>query len=159
VERVAAAGWVRLMRRPWWTIVVLVSVAIAGRVLGIDELSGEAKRALDLGDPDQRALTVAATIEASLGLLRPAERVLFAELAVFAEDETVPVDLIGRLWQATAGVDALAARALCARLADLALVSISDVDAAGWSACTTSCVTTRQPNSAPTDLPNCTRCC
>ena len=52
---------------------------------------------------------------------RDAER--FAELGVFAEDETIPFGLVARLWRATAGLDDLRAAQVCKRLAQLALVS------------------------------------
>ena len=96
---------------------------IAG-ALAVDELNGEADRVLDVADPRQRQRAVRATIAASLDLLSPAERARFGELAVFAEDEAVPVEVIGGLWQATAGYEPLNTRLLCARLADLALVSL-----------------------------------
>jgi len=95
----------------------------AGGRLQVDELTGAARQQLDVGDPVQRNKAVWATIQASTGLLGPAECERLAELAVFAEDETIPVTLITALWQATGGLDAIAAGALCARLADLALLT------------------------------------
>jgi WD40 repeat protein len=93
--------------------------------LQLDQLTGVAERPLDVNDPRQRQRAVAATIEASIGLLTPVERVRFRELAIFAEDETVPVGLIGQLWQATGGLDVMATRALCARLAGLAVLTVT----------------------------------
>jgi WD40 repeat protein len=93
--------------------------------LQVDQLSGAAVQQLDVNDPDQRQRAIAATIEASMGLLGGDERDRFAELAVFAEDEAVPVALVAALWQATGGVDVMATRALCARLADLALLTLT----------------------------------
>ncbi|WLS43213.1 NB-ARC domain-containing protein [Micromonospora profundi] len=93
--------------------------------LHVDHLTGTRVSQLDVSDPDQRDKAVAATIEASTGLLGTGDRDRFAELAIFVEDELVPVSLISILWQATAGVDAVAAGALCARLADLALLTLS----------------------------------
>ena len=72
---------------------------------------------------DQRARAVRATIEASTGLLSRDDAERFAELGVFAEDETIPFGLVARLWQATAGLDELRAAQVCRRLAQLALVS------------------------------------
>jgi hypothetical protein len=95
----------------------------AGGALEVDELTGVAGQQLDVADPDQRGKAVRATILASTGLLGTAEQERLAELAVFAEDETVPVLLITALWQATGGLDHVTGRALCARLADLALLS------------------------------------
>ena len=76
-----------------------------------------------MGQPDERARAVRATIEASTGLLDSQDAERFAELGVFAEDETIPFHLVARLWQATAGLDDLRAAQVCKRLAQLALVS------------------------------------
>ena len=96
-----------------------------GGALQVDQLTGAAGQQLDVSDPDQRQQAVRATIQASTSLLSAAEHDRFAELAVFAEDETIPVTLITALWQATGGLDRMATRALCARLADLALLTLS----------------------------------
>jgi hypothetical protein len=53
-----------------------------------------------------------------------AEHERLAELAVFAEDETIPVTLVTALRQATDGLDRIATGALCARLADFALLTL-----------------------------------
>ncbi len=92
--------------------------------LQVDQLTGAASQQLDVGDPDQRQRAVRATIQASTSLLSAAEHERLAELAVFAEDETIPVTLITALWQATGGLDRMATGALCARLADLALLTL-----------------------------------
>ena len=52
-------------------------------------------RGLDVGQPDQRARAVRATIEASTGLLDRQDAERFAELGVFAEDEIIPFQLGG----------------------------------------------------------------
>jgi len=91
----------------------------------LDALSGASEQQLDVSDPGQRSKTVRATIQASTTRLSPDERERFAELAVFAEDETIPVTLAASLWQATGGLDEMASRALCARLEDLALVTLT----------------------------------
>ncbi|MEV1178566.1 NB-ARC domain-containing protein, partial [Nonomuraea sp. NPDC049784] len=100
-------------------------------VAQVDRLTGAAPQRLDVGDPRQRIGAVAATIEASRGLLAPPERARLAELAIFAEDEPVPAALVATLWQATGGIDRLTADAMCARLADLALVTLEPTDADG----------------------------
>jgi WD40 repeat protein len=97
----------------------------ADGALQVDPLTGAAAQQLDVSDPDQRNKAVRATIEASTSLLSPAELDRLAELAVFAEDEMIPVTLIMTLWQITGGLDTMAAGALCARLADLALVTLT----------------------------------
>ena len=89
----------------------------------VDELTGEASRGLQVGQPTERARAVRATIEASTDLLSPEDAERFAELGVFAEDETIPFDLAVRLWRACGGLDELRASQLCARLSELALVS------------------------------------
>lgn len=94
--------------------------------LHVDELTGAAAQRLDINDPVQRQHAVTATIEASTDLLTSPERSRFAELAIFAEDETVPVDLIADLWHGTAALDVLQTRALCARLDELALITLTE---------------------------------
>ena len=97
----------------------------AGGALQVDELTGAAGRRLDVGDPEQRNNAVRATIEASTSLLSPDEHARLAELAVFAEDETIPLELITALWQRTGGLHRLVAGALVTRLADLALLTLA----------------------------------
>lgn len=90
----------------------------------VDRLTRVGK--LDVSDPHQRRHAVSATIEASTGLLvDEADRDRFMELAVFVEDEVVPVALVLALWQATGRMNEMDARALCARLHNLALLSLS----------------------------------
>jgi hypothetical protein len=103
----------------------------AGGARRLDPLSGAAGRQLDVTDPAQRSKAVWATIEASTGLLGHAELDRLRELAVFAEDETIPATLVAALWQATGRLDQMAAGALCARLADLALLTLIPGDDGG----------------------------
>ncbi|RGA04578.1 hypothetical protein DI270_012790 [Microbispora triticiradicis] len=102
-----------------------------GGVTEVDRLTGAAPQRLDVGDPRQRVSAVAATIEAGRGLLAPLDRARLAELSIFAEDDPVPAALVATLWRATGGIDRLAADAMCARLADLALVTLEPTDAGG----------------------------
>ncbi|MET9951730.1 NB-ARC domain-containing protein [Streptomyces sp. NPDC006339] len=81
--------------------------------------------ALDLDDPVRRARAVRATVEAARTLLPPGGGRRLAELAVFAEDESVPVPLIARLWEATGGLTEQATRSLCGELDRLSLVSLT----------------------------------
>ncbi len=79
-----------------------------------------------MDQPQQRAQAVRATIGASTSLLDPGDADRFTELGVFAEDEVIPLRLVARLWQVTAGLenrDELRAAQICERLAQLALVS------------------------------------
>lgn len=71
--------------------------------------------------PEERRRAIRATVEAATDLLREGGMERFAELAIFAEDETVPVRLIARLWRATGGLSERASRELCAQLAHLSL--------------------------------------
>ena len=97
----------------------------------IDELTGEASRGLQVGQPAERARAVRATIMASTSLLEPQDEQRFAELGVFAEDETIPFNLVARLWRASAGLDDLQVSQLCARLGELALVSAAAAGSGG----------------------------
>jgi WD40 repeat protein len=96
----------------------------AGGALGVDELTEAAGQQLDVSDPAQRSMAVRATIQASTSLLSPAQRDRLGELAIFARNETIPVRLVTSLWQVTGGLDPIAARALCFRLDDLALLAL-----------------------------------
>ena len=95
-----------------------------GGKLEVDDLAGLGQE-LDVGDPSQRNKAVRATIQASTSLLDRAGHDRLAELAIFAEDETIPVTLISMLWHATGSLNKLAAAALCVRLADLALLTLA----------------------------------
>jgi WD40 repeat protein len=88
-------------------------------------------RQLDVDDPDQRNQAVAATIEASAGLLTDDERIRLAELAIFVEDEIVPVNVVALMWRATGLLDEAQTGMLCARLADLALLTLNATDTGG----------------------------
>ncbi|WP_410675350.1 NB-ARC domain-containing protein [Amycolatopsis sp. cmx-4-68] len=92
----------------------------------VDQLNGVSNDPLDINDPQQRQSAIAATIEASRGLLHTAERERFEELAIFAEDEAVPIALVYKLWHSTGSLNPTETRALCARLNDLALITIAD---------------------------------
>ncbi|MDX2815763.1 NB-ARC domain-containing protein [Streptomyces sp. PA03-5A] len=81
-------------------------------------------RGWNLGDPRERSLAVRATIEAATLLLPPGGADRFAELAVFAEDEVIPITLVAVLWGATAGITEAQTRALCRNLERLSLITI-----------------------------------
>ncbi len=83
-----------------------------GGPLQVDELAGVAGNQLDVSDPYQRNKAVRATIQASTSPLSEAEHDRFAELAVFAEYETIPVTLITALWKAFGGLDRTATGAV-----------------------------------------------
>jgi WD40 repeat protein len=94
-------------------------------VLQVDHLTGASATPLDVGDPDQRQKAIQATVEASTSLLTPAEYDRFAELAVFSQNEAIPIPLAASMWRGPGGLDLIDARALCARLADLALLTLT----------------------------------
>ncbi|MCL3999073.1 NB-ARC domain-containing protein, partial [Streptomyces lavenduligriseus] len=82
----------------------------------------------DVGRPEERRQAIRATVEAATGLLPQGGMERFAELAIFAEDEAVPLPLIARLWQRTGGLGERASRELCAQLAGLSLLSLTRDD-------------------------------
>ncbi|MEU7012461.1 NB-ARC domain-containing protein [Streptomyces sp. NPDC046385] len=79
----------------------------------------------DLDDPARRARAVRATVEAARTLLPPGGARRLAELAVFAEDESIPVPLVARLWAATGGLTEAGTRSLCVEFDRLSLVSLT----------------------------------
>lgn len=88
--------------------------------------AGEAApQPLDLDDPARRSRAVRATIEASTTLLPDGGARRLAELAVFVEDESIPVPIVVHLWQATASLTEPQARDLCAQLDRFSLVALS----------------------------------
>ena len=103
----------------------LLALLRQGKALRLDRLSATTVNEVDVGESDQRATSVHATIEASVGMLDPGQRARFAELAVFAEDESIPASLAAALWEATGGLDKHEAFALLARAADLALLTLA----------------------------------
>ncbi|MGW6576304.1 NB-ARC domain-containing protein [Streptomyces sp. NPDC054945] len=80
---------------------------------------------LDLDDPARRAQAVRATVEAARALLPSGGGRRLAELSVFAEDESIPVPLIARLWTTTGGLTEDESRTLCAAFDRLSLVSLT----------------------------------
>ncbi|MFD6608683.1 NB-ARC domain-containing protein [Micromonospora chalcea] len=80
---------------------------------------------LDLNVPEQRSRAVRATIEASTKLLTEEGARRLAELSIFAEDEVVPIEIIGKLWATTAGLSAIQTRSLCRRMMNLALLNVA----------------------------------
>ena len=89
----------------------------------IDSFSRQAGKVLDVSRPEERAQAVRATIGASTGLLDPKEAECFAELGVFAEDETIPFKLLAKFWKKTTNLNDLQTSQLCGRLSELGLVS------------------------------------
>ena len=76
----------------------------------------------DMGSQDDRRRAVAASVQASIRLLKTDEEERYAELAVFPEDVEIPVAVLRRYWRATGGLNEVAVDRLCRRLDDLSLV-------------------------------------
>lgn len=91
-------------------------------------IPGAPVQPLDLDDPARRAQAVRATVEAATGLLPTGGARRLAELAVFVEDDAIPVPLVVRLWAATGGLTELQTRNLCGQLNGLSLVSGEPAD-------------------------------
>lgn len=111
-------------------------LAHAGQGLTVDQALDAVARELDRRglvafDPDgdvlQRDQAVAATVEASLALLKPAERQRYAELAVFPQDVPIPLARAAELWRLTAALDEDDSQDLVARRLDP--LSLLDYDA------------------------------
>ncbi|MEV0192208.1 NB-ARC domain-containing protein, partial [Kitasatospora purpeofusca] len=79
---------------------------------------------MDAAVAAQRERAVEATIEAAVDLLPPGGRDRLRELGVFAEDEAVPVSLVRRLWQISAGLAPDPAHTLLRELAALSLITV-----------------------------------
>ena len=103
----------------------LLGMLRQGQALELDRLSGATAQLDGGGDPGERAGSARATIEASTGLLDPVQRARFAELAVFAGNETIPATLAAALWQDTGRLESNADVTLLVRLEDLALLTLT----------------------------------
>jgi non-ribosomal peptide synthetase component F len=98
----------------------------AGRTLA-SRLKDGGPVAVDwLADPAQRVAMIRNTIEASTSLLDGGAADRLAEIAVFAEDEEVPVADVTQLWRATAGLTQLASEQVIAKLASLDLIAVNN---------------------------------
>jgi len=64
----------------------------------ISRLIADGPAALDPARPADRGKAVAATVDASLGLLTPADRERYLDLAIFPEDVDIPLDVLTLLW-------------------------------------------------------------
>ncbi|MEV7738866.1 NB-ARC domain-containing protein [Streptomyces sp. NPDC088921] len=80
--------------------------------------------AVDLNHPRSRQTAVAAAVEAGAALLPPGGFERFTELGIFAEDESIPVDLVTILWQDTGALRPGQSRDLCAALGGLSLLEL-----------------------------------
>jgi hypothetical protein len=78
---------------------------------------------LDVQDEDERHSAVARTIDVGLARLTGEQRERYLELAAFGEDIAIPVEVLARYWQHTAGWSSFQTQRFCLRLAELALIS------------------------------------
>jgi WD40 repeat protein len=83
--------------------------------------------AFDARDPVAREQAVSKTLGVSLELLNHSERERYVELAIFPEDEDVPLTTLARLWSATGNLDEFDTEELCARLHGLSLLLTFDL--------------------------------
>ncbi|WUH90320.1 WD40 repeat domain-containing protein [Streptomyces sp. NBC_00433] len=83
---------------------------------------------VDLDDSEQRSTAVRAAIEAAAQLLPAGGYERFTELGIYAEDETVPVELVAALWQATGSLTLEQSRALCGAMGRVSLLSLDPQD-------------------------------
>ncbi|MDH3672402.1 MAG: TIR domain-containing protein, partial [Gammaproteobacteria bacterium] len=123
----------------WPLLLKLVNGALRRRVLYAGQSMADAlsyadhllKRrgltAFDVDNAEARHQAVAITLGASLELLTEAERRRFIELGVFPEDVPIPLETVGRLWQATTGFDNLDTEELCSKLFSLSLLLALDL--------------------------------
>ncbi|MFE3377466.1 NB-ARC domain-containing protein [Streptomyces anulatus] len=81
----------------------------------------------DLDDPRLRNRAVKASVEAATTLLPPGGQERFAELGIFAENESIPIPLIALLWQ-IAGLSEEQTRSLCRDLERLSLLTLDPQD-------------------------------
>ncbi|MQT03072.1 hypothetical protein FF041_23665, partial [Streptomyces jumonjinensis] len=86
--------------------------------------ASDPQKDFDLDDTDERNRAVRASLTAATELLPTEGEQRFAELGVFAEDESIPIALVARLWEGVAGLDETTARSLCRQMADLSLLSL-----------------------------------
>jgi WD40 repeat protein len=91
----------------------------------MNTLVAEGPVAFDPARPADRSRAVAATVEASLLILDPADRQRYLDLAIFPEDVDIPLDVLRLLWPGFP-VDAL-----CEELVGLGLVADYRLDPPG----------------------------
>ncbi|HMA34003.1 MAG TPA: effector-associated domain EAD1-containing protein, partial [Chloroflexia bacterium] len=84
-----------------------------------DALREEGVTVFDRTADTARRQAVAGTLTLSLRLLQAEERPRYAELAIFPEDQAIPLAVVGGLW----GTGAYATKKLVSRLASLALLA------------------------------------
>jgi len=116
----------------WPVLLSLVSRAIAEHVRNgarpadaatwlIGRLESSGPVALDLDDVSSRQHAIAATVEASLGLLNDLERNRYTDLAIFAEDVDIPFSVLRLLWSKADEPTAIEVERFCSKISRLNL--------------------------------------
>src|SRR5215475_4436678 len=120
-----------------WPVLLNVVNGVLRRRVGRGQPPGEAAEEIarrlaadgpavfDPARPSDRSRAVAATVEASLTMLEPADRDRYLDLAVFGEDVDIPLDVLTLLWPGCP-VDPL-----CTELTGLGLVADYRLDPPG----------------------------
>ena len=78
----------------------------------------------DAKDESERDRAIGLCIEASLEDLETEERERLGELAIFPEDEEIPLDVVQTLWGATGGYDEIDSEDFCQQLYECSLLQI-----------------------------------
>jgi NB-ARC domain/TIR domain/APAF-1 helical domain/WD domain, G-beta repeat len=139
---VGSKDLIELARRlgEWAQLLKLVNGFLRERVIdsrellrdAIEDANGrlteEGLATFDADDDDDRTQTVARTINLSLRLLDDKQRARFAELAVFPEDADIPIGIVARLWQETAGLSESRTKDLLVKLYGLSLLLTLDLN-------------------------------
>ncbi|MGZ8259441.1 MAG: TIR domain-containing protein, partial [Caldimonas sp.] len=122
----------------WPLLLKLVNAALRERVLHRAQPLADAigyvntaldKRGLTFFDAQNagaRHQAVAKTLGLSIAQLGADEQARFDELAVFAEDVEIPLDVLARYWAITGKLDEFDTETLCDRLSRLSLVLLFD---------------------------------
>lgn len=92
-----------------------LGLALADINQGLDE---GGLTVFDLDNTTDRHKAVSMTIELSLGKLSAEEKARFNQLLIFPEDVTIPLDIVGRLWE----LSAIFTKKLCGRLFNMSLL-------------------------------------
>jgi WD40 repeat protein len=108
--------------------VVKARQPLAQALMGVNErLDIKGLTAFDAKNEADRAHAIARTVSVSLELLDASERARFAELAVFPEDEDIPISVVFRLWRDTGQLEQIDTEDLLQRLQSLSLLLSLDL--------------------------------